>query len=249
MSESLDDFFDEEWLNGSQLRDETVLIRDYLAGDMTAQTAAQRIAQSLQSRKTPLHDGQYDLSELLNNTIVFAVEELPEYHDALVTLLGEMKPQSDTRQFESGLGHALGERWLYVDPDIRLADRQDYHEAWFNLNHFAALVYKADVQDLSDFGFRTLWLALKRGRWHVGWDVPGSISDSMLAFEGHFPAAAHWIALCGQRLYNENNDVKGKWAEWEGNLDWVVGQNDLNDTIRSQCKETLAEMRRISPTA
>ncbi|KAG6907479.1 hypothetical protein DXG01_008769 [Tephrocybe rancida] len=235
MAEPLDDFFSEDWLANSEFRDEAIVIHDYLARNMTVQTAAQHLAQSLQ---TPSRNAQWhsDIAAILDNVIVCLAEELPETHDALVSLLGAVKPQSDTKHFESGLGYSLGERALYVDPDIRLAHRQEHREIWFNLNHFAALVYKENVQDLSYFGCGTLWKAFKRGGWHVGWDVPGS----------HFPAAAHWIMLCGQKLYNESSEAKGKWADWEGDLDWVLGNDALDETIRLQCKETLAEMRRIS---
>jgi hypothetical protein len=68
----------------------------------------------------------------------------------------------------------------------------------------------------------------------------------MISLEGHAPAAAQWIIVCGQRLYDECSDAEGKWAEWEADLDWIVEQAKLNDTIKSLCQQALAEMRRIA---
>jgi hypothetical protein len=67
-----------------------------------------------------------------------------------------------------------------------------------------------------------------------------------MALEGHAPAAADWIIVCGQRLYDECSEARGKWTEWEADLDWIVEQVELNDTIKSLCQQALAEIRRIA---
>ena len=33
-------------------------------------------------------------------------------------------------------------------------------------------------------------------------------SDSIVALQGHAPAAAYWIILCGKRLHDESDAVK-----------------------------------------
>jgi hypothetical protein len=171
MAESLDEFFSEDVLTESDVRDEAVLIHDYLAGNVTVQTVAQRLVQSLQARNAPLRDGHYDLSEILESVIVSVAEQLPETHNALVTLLGTLKQQRETSNFDTELAFALNERWLrYGDPDQSLNVRDEVRNEWTNLNHFAALIYKANLQDLSSFAVQTLWMALRRRGWRVNWD-------------------------------------------------------------------------------
>jgi hypothetical protein len=71
-------------------------------------------------------------------------------------------------------------------------------------------------------------------------------SDSIIALEGHAPAAAQWIIVCGQRLHDESSEAREKWATWEADLDWIAEQSELYDTTKSLCQQALAEMRRIS---
>jgi hypothetical protein len=268
MAESLDEFFSEDNLIDSSVRDEAALIHYYLAGSITVQIASQRLVQSLQARNVPLQNGQYDLSEIVENVIVSVAEQLPETHAALVVLLSTLKQQTETSNFECELAFALNERWLrYGDPDQSLILRDEFRNEWTNLNHFAALVYKANLQDLSSFAVKTLWMALRRGGWRVNYDgrskslfdyfsalislmalhdlILGT-SDSVFATEGHAPAAAQWIIVCGQRIYDESSDARGKWAEWEADLDWIAGRVELVETVKSLCQQTLAEMRRIA---
>jgi len=73
-------------------------------------------------------------------------------------------------------------------------------------------------------------------------------SDSIIALEGHVPAAVQWIIVCGQRLHDECSDAQSKWPEWETNLDWIVGQAGLYDSVKSLCQQALVEMRRIDNT-
>jgi len=245
MAESLNEFFSEDVLTDSDVRDEAALIHDYLAGNITVQSVAQRLVQSLQARNAPSQNGHYDLSEILESVIVSVAEQLPETHDALVTLLGTLKQQSETSNFESGLAFALNERWLrYGDPSQSLGVRDEVRNEWTNLNHFVALMYKANVQDLSSFAVQTLWMAFRRRGWRVNWDGQNT-SDSIIALEGHAPAAASWIIVCGQPLYDECSEAKGKWTAWEADLDWILEQ-ELNGTIKSLCQQALAEMRRIA---
>jgi hypothetical protein len=171
MAESLNEFFSEDVLTDSDVRDEAVVIHGYLAGNITVQSVAQRLFQSLQVRNAPSRNGQYDLSEILESVIVSVAEQLPETHDQLVALLGALKRQSETSNFESDLAFALNERWLrYGDPGQSLNVRDEVRNEWTNLNHFAALVYKANLQDLSSFAVQTLWMALRRRGWRVNWD-------------------------------------------------------------------------------
>lgn len=182
MAESLNEFFSEDNLVDSDLRDEAALIHTFLAGNITAQNAAQRLSQSLQSRDAPSQNGQYDLSEILESIIISVAEQLPGTHDSLVALLGTIKQQREISNFESGLAFALNERWLrYGDPDQSLNVRDEIRNEWARLNRFAALMYQANLQDLSSFAVQTLCMALRQGGWRVNWDGQ---SKSMLDSAG-----------------------------------------------------------------
>lgn len=183
MAESLQEFFSEDFLIDSDVRDEAALIHSYLTSNITVQTVAHRLVRSLQARNAPSQNGQYKLSEMLETVIVSMAEQLSETHDALVTLLDTLKQQSETSNFESDLAFALNERWLrYGDPDQSLNVRDDVRNEWANLNHFAALMHKADLQDLSSFAVQTLWMALRRRGWRVNWDGQSkSLFDSSSA--------------------------------------------------------------------
>jgi hypothetical protein len=183
MAETLDEFFSDEIVTDSGVHEEAALIHDYLAGGLTVETVVQRLDQSLRARDAPLRNGRYDLSEILEVAVVSVAEVLSETHNALVTLLGLLRLLSDQRDFESGLRYSLEERSLrYADPDPSLSSRDEARQSWTNLNHFAALVYKAGLQDLSALGIKTFSMSLKRGGWVVGW--PGqskSILDTFSA--------------------------------------------------------------------
>ena len=181
MAESIDEFFSEDFLTDSDIRDEAALIHDYLAGNVNVQIVAQRLIQSLQARNAPSRNGQYYLSEILDNVILSVAEQLPETHGALVTLLVTLKQHNETSKFDSYLAFALNERWLrYGDPDQSLSLREEIRNEWNNLNHFAALMYKANLQDLSSFAVQTLWMALRRRGWRVNWD--GQSRSALNAF-------------------------------------------------------------------
>jgi Protein of unknown function (DUF3632) len=70
-------------------------------------------------------------------------------------------------------------------------------------------------------------------------------SDSVAALDGHAPAAAQWILVCGQRLYDECSEVRGRWTEWEADFNWIADQTEVYDTVKSLCRQAATEMRRI----
>ncbi|KAG6917294.1 hypothetical protein DXG01_003135 [Tephrocybe rancida] len=240
IAKSLDEVFT-DFVDEPDVLDEAAHIHEYLLGNITVQIVAQRLAQSLQTRNLSTGDDLYDM--IVKNVIVVVAEEWAPAHDALVALLGTLKQQSETSNFESRLVPVLDAKSReYGDPDYTYPCQQDIRDAWTNLNHFAALVYKANLQDLSSFAFGTLSMAWKRKGWKADYGVP---SDNTVTLEGHAPAAAQWILVCGQRLYNKCSEVKEKWGEWEGGLDWIVAQGELYDATQSLCERALAEMRRI----
>ncbi|KAG6853254.1 hypothetical protein C0991_005712 [Blastosporella zonata] len=148
MAESLNEFFSDDALADSDVGNEAALIHDYLAGNITVYTTVQRLAQSLQTPSNP-SQLEYTLADILDSVVVRVAEELSETHDTLVTLLCTLKPQIETSIFKSSLGFALNERWLrYGDPDPSSSHRDELRAIWTNLNNFAALMHKAEVQDL-----------------------------------------------------------------------------------------------------
>jgi hypothetical protein len=182
MAESLDEFFAESSFVNSPINNEATLIHQYLSGTLNLQSTIQRIVQSLQARAAPSADSQYDLDELIEGVIVSLAEELPEIHDQLVTFLGALKQQSETSNIEASLAYSLNERGLrYGDPAQSLSSRDDVRDEWTNLNHFAALIYKAGVQDFSDFGVQTLEYALKTHGWRVNWDGQSKYFPSLMS--------------------------------------------------------------------
>lgn len=60
---------------------------------------------------------------------------------------------------------------------------------------------------------------------------------------GHVPAAAHWINICGQLLYDEPMS-RADWQEWETNLEWILRKR-LPEKVKPMCQEMLVEMQRI----
>ena len=152
MAESLDEFFSEVMSNDPDICSEAAIIHEYLGGNINAQITAQRFIQSLQSRHAPLKDGHYDFSEIVERVIVSVAEQLPETHHALVTLLSTLRQQRDLSDLKSEMVFALNERCLrYEDPDPSLNMRDEVRNEWTNINHFAALIYEANLQDLSSF--------------------------------------------------------------------------------------------------
>jgi len=170
MAESIDEFFSDDVLTESEIKSEAALIHDYLAGTTPLREVTSGLVERLQAR-TPSTNGQYDLSEIMESVVVSVAEQLPETHNALISLLAALKQQKETSNFNVGLSYALNERWLrYGDPDQSLSVRDEVRDSWTNLNRFAALIYQAKVQDLSNFAIKTLEMALKRGGWRVNWD-------------------------------------------------------------------------------
>jgi hypothetical protein len=172
MVETTEEFFSD--FKGAKVQNEAVVIHEYLAGTITVQTATQRIVESLKARDAPKRDGQYDTSEIIESVIVAAAQKFPDTHAPLVTLLGALKQQSETSNsldFDKSLSYALDEvRLRYGDPDPNEEWRDDVRNEWTSLNHFAALIYQAKLQDLSYFAVETLWMALRREGWRVNWE-------------------------------------------------------------------------------
>jgi len=176
MAESLDEFFSDGILIKSDIKSEAALICKYLTGATPLHAVAPGLVERLEAR-SPSTNGQYDLSEIIESVVVSVAEQLPNTHNALVSLLAALKQQQETSNFEASLSFALNERWLrYGDPDQSLSIRDETRDCWTNLNHFAALIYQARVQDLSNFAIKTLEMTLKRGGWRVNWDGPESKS-------------------------------------------------------------------------
>ena len=69
-------------------------------------------------------------------------------------------------------------------------------------------------------------------------------SNSIVAFEGHAPAAAEWILVSGRRLYDECK-ARAEWTTWIADLAWIIDQNGLDEEIKSSCQEALIVMERI----
>lgn len=171
MAETLVEFFSEDDITGSDIHEEAALIHEYLSGKLTVDAAASKLLLIFKNKAGSVKIGQYDVSELIETIIVSVAEQLPETHEQLVTLLGALKEQKETSNFELPLASSLNERWLrYGDPDQSSSLRDEVRNEWTNLNRFAALVYEAEIQDLSAFGIKTLGMTLKREGWRVNWE-------------------------------------------------------------------------------
>lgn len=181
MAESLDEFFSEDSLDQSQIKEEAALIHNYLTGILPLDEVIIGLIVRLQAQENIAGQGQYDISSILEDVIVGVAELLPETHDALVTLLEKLKQQEEISSFEASLLFILNERWLrYGDPDPNLSIREDVRDSWTNLNHFAALIHQSKIQDFSSLAIKTLEMTLKRGGWRVNWD--GHYSKSLRTF-------------------------------------------------------------------
>ncbi|KAF2875938.1 hypothetical protein BDV95DRAFT_285880 [Massariosphaeria phaeospora] len=244
MAESIDEFFADDRLTDSNLRDSVLHIHKYLERKATAQETVQSITASLSA---------ISLSEVLDECIVRAAEQLPETHNDLVELVVQLRSQqqhkseNDGAEFDHSLVMALGERWVcYGDPDPQNAWKEEARAEWTNLNYFAALLFSAGIKRLASFGGRSLQMTLKRRSWGVNWGGLENTSDSIIAFEGHAEAAAHWIIICGRQLYDESNDVKTEFTTLQANLAWILELDDLNNDIKSKLQEAKTAMDEIS---
>jgi hypothetical protein len=172
MAESIDEFFADDRFTDSDLRDSAQHVRKCLERKATAQETAQSLAASVSA---------VSLSEILDECIVLAAEQLPETHDDLAELVVQLKSQqqhkseNDGAKFDHSLVMTLGERWArYGDPDPQDAWKEQARAEWTNLNHFAALLFSAGIKTLASFGGQTLKMTLKRGSWRVNWKGPES---------------------------------------------------------------------------
>lgn len=71
-------------------------------------------------------------------------------------------------------------------------------------------------------------------------------TNSVVALEGHAPAANQWIIICGQRLYENSSQARGKWTAWKADLRWFAEQVGLTDTVKLRCQQALTQMKRIA---
>lgn len=173
MAESIEEFFTDDRLTDNNLRDSAICIRSYLERKASIQSTIQSIVATISSAS---------LSEILDECIVPAAEQLSETHAALVELVMQLRSQQQhhsTDQCATGIDNALvislGQRWThYGDPNPQDAWKEQARAEWTNLNHFTALLFSAGVQGLSSLGKQTLLMTLKRGSWRVNWDVQES---------------------------------------------------------------------------
>ncbi|KAG6848818.1 hypothetical protein H0H93_013775 [Arthromyces matolae] len=218
-----------------EIQNETNLIYDYLQLDSnsdvttSAQTVASNILQSLQARNAPMSfkdSTQYDIYYILDGAFITVAQFFPNTHDPLVALLGALKEHPRTNDLGPPFIFAVDEiRLRYCDPPSDQY-QPEMRDAWTNLNHFLALIHKANVLDLSYFAECTISESFRRGKWAVS---PARWYPE-LAAEGHVPAAAQWIMICGEKLYRERSTAKDKWVEWESNLEWLVEQDHRKDS-------------------
>ena len=172
MAESIAEFFNDDRLTGTNLRESAKLIHVYLQDNATASETAQSLM-AIFGHPEPTAT----LSEVLEECIVQAAEQLSEPHHVLVSLVMELKAQQqqegqdDLAIFENSLVMSFGERWSrYGDPDPNGAWKEEERLQWTNLNHFAALLYAGGIDRLMSFGERTLTMTLRKGGWRVNWN-------------------------------------------------------------------------------
>jgi hypothetical protein len=166
MVESIDEFFaDDRLTDDSNLRDSAQYIHKCLEHKATVQETAQRIMASVSA---------VSLSEVLQECIVRAAEQLPETQNDLAELVMQLRSQQqhksekDGAEFDHTLVMTFGERWArYGDPDPQEAFKEEARADWTNLNHFAVLLFSAGIKALASFGGETLKMTLKRGSWRV----------------------------------------------------------------------------------
>jgi len=103
MAESLDEFFSENSLDQSQIKEEAALIHNYLTGILPLDEVIIGLIVRLQAQENIAGQGQYDISGILEDVIAGVAELLPETHDALVTLLEKLKQQEEISSFRGQL--------------------------------------------------------------------------------------------------------------------------------------------------
>lgn len=194
MAEAVDEFFNHSGTRDSDLRIIAGLVQTYLNENTTGATnIPQALVSEFSAPDAPKR------SEFIDCIIVPLAEQLPATHERLVALLSDLKDLSITMQRQSqsninteeeestitssggdgdgdlktvGLSvlYELQERSLrYGDPDPIITLRDFYIDEWADLNRFAALVYKAGLEDLSAWGLQTIGFAIRRGGWRVNW--------------------------------------------------------------------------------
>lgn len=172
MADSIEEFLTDAKLTDSNLHESAALIHTFLTGGATVSDTADHLTALVHDPATVTID------EILEECIVGLAEELSEPHEALVQLVHELRCRQQQQQtgeeavskYDRSLSYSLSERWLrYGDPDPASIWHGQLRLEWFNLNHFAALLYTAGFHQLSAFGQQTLEYTLKRGGWRVSW--------------------------------------------------------------------------------
>lgn len=70
-------------------------------------------------------------------------------------------------------------------------------------------------------------------------------SDEIVALRGHADAAAQWIVIAGQRLYDDSDLARAKWSTWLADVAWIAAQDDLYDETRALCRQAQTVMEAI----
>lgn len=179
MAESIEEFFTDSKLTGTNLREAAASIHALLTGDAAASATAECLTEGFNA-PGPV---TASLSEVLEECIAGAAEQLSETHEGLVQLTLELRARQEEKSggnlsdFDNGLVMTFGERWArYGDPDPSIIWRDQARLEWTNVNHFVALLYSAGVKRLSSFGELTLQRSLRRGGWRINWNGSGGKS-------------------------------------------------------------------------
>ncbi|KAF3768649.1 hypothetical protein M406DRAFT_71635 [Cryphonectria parasitica EP155] len=233
MGETIEEYFSDTELTQTNLHDSAALIYTFLTGGATCYDTAQGLMDSFHGPNAT------DVPDVIEICIVEVAEDFWEMHEALVKLMSELRSRQqqhskkDLTEFDDSLYYSLRERWVrYGDPDPSSRSRDQERLDWTSLNRFTALLYAAGFQKLADFGKATLSMTLRRNTWRINWSCPENTSDSIVALQGHAPAAAHWINISGQCLYDDCKDVRESWTTWTEDMDWIASQSQLNEEAR-----------------
>jgi len=150
---------DDEWTESAA----AVAVRQYLEGNGTAESAVENILMSPTDGDSP--------PETLDDVIIEVAAQLPETHEVLLSLLRELKKHSQTSDF-GNLKYLLREKWRDYRGDLDPSEscRSDIRNEWVNLNHFAALIHKSGIENLSYLAMDTIEMALRRKAWPVSWN-------------------------------------------------------------------------------
>lgn len=185
MADSIEDFFTDEDLTNSNLRQHAELTHLFLNGNTDASNTAQALMASADDPSSAVK-----IYHILEDLIITPAEQLSETHDGLVDLLKclrELQKQKGNEallSFDESLSFSLSERWLrYGDPK---PDYEWYRDQarleWTNLNRFAALLYASyGLEMLSAYGEQTLSMTLRRSAWYILWEISQSESRIILA--------------------------------------------------------------------